>query len=175
MKWKEWLVAIALLALLAAGGVAYFVTRDDGTSTLARRRRPPLVDQSALDTARALSQRALTPEERHFARQAVRVADHTVDLAFADALIQATEQQPEQDPKFRDLYARRQRIQTRLADQEAQLKRLNALATGAKPTEKDALQTQIAILQAQHELDQDELDDARQDLFRAGGDPEGRI
>ncbi len=40
---------------------------------------------------------------------------------------------------------------------------------------KDALDDQLDVAKAQQELDQDEIDDATQDLIRAGGDPKGRI
>jgi len=45
-------------------------------------------------------------------------------------------------------------------------------ATGEK---RDALDDQLDVTKAQLELDQDEVDDAKQDLIRAGGDPQGRI
>src|ERR1035437_9285827 len=46
----------------------------------------PLVDERPLPTARALAALAITPEEQRLAQEAARIADHEVDLAFADAL-----------------------------------------------------------------------------------------
>ena len=54
----------------------------------------------------------------------------------------------------------------------AQLTDAAAKATGDK---KETLGDQLDLAKAELELDQDEVDDAKQDLIRAGGDPEDRI
>src|SRR5207249_7191297 len=54
----------------------------------------------------------------------------------------------------------------------AQLTAESAKATGAK---KDSLDDQLAQAKVQAELDQDEVDNAKQELTRAGGDAQGRI
>jgi small-conductance mechanosensitive channel len=105
----------------------------------------------------------------------VRIADHEVDLAFADALREAREQSTDQDPKYRELNARIHDAQTAVDDDKAQLARLKAALASAKPAARDSLQDQIALLEAQLAPDEGELDAAQQDLIRAGGDREGAI
>ena len=128
-----------------------------------------------MPTARALAPLAITPDEQRFAEEAARIADHEVDLAFADALRQATEQRPAQDPKNRDLYLKMQQAQTALTDVLSRIEQVKAKIATAKPTEKDALQDQKDLLDAEQALDEDEIEDAQQELIRTGGDQETRV
>jgi small-conductance mechanosensitive channel len=135
----------------------------------------PLVDQSPLKTAQQLAQLATTPEERPLAEEALRLADREVDLAFAAALRDAAENPPVLSPEAKEIEARLQKAQKLLkADQAlvAQLTDAEAKATGDK---KETLGDQLDLAKAELELDQGEVDDAKQDLIRAGGDPEDRI
>src|SRR5262249_39097203 len=54
----------------------------------------------------------------------------------------------------------------------SQLTAAQAKATGPK---KDAIDSQLEQAKAQLELDQDEVDDAKQDLMEAGGEPQARL
>jgi hypothetical protein len=54
-------------------------------------------------TARQLSALATTPEEQELSRQAERLADHAIDLAFVVAMRDATESAPQQTPELRTL------------------------------------------------------------------------
>src|SRR6266571_5769411 len=137
--------------------------------------RAPLVDQSPLKTAQQLAQLANTSEERPLAEEVLRLADHEVDLAFAAALRDAAENPPVLSPEAKEIQARLEGAQKRLsADQAlvAQLTQAEAKATGDK---KEVLGDQLNLAKAELELDKDEVDDAKQDLIRAGGDPEDRI
>lgn len=137
--------------------------------------RAPLVDQSPLKTAQQLAQLANTSEERPLAEEVLRLADHEVDLAFAAALRDAAENPPVLSPEAKEIQARLEGAQKRLsADQAlvAQLTQAEAKATGDK---KEVLGDQLDLAKAELELDKDEVDDAKQDLIRAGGDPEDRI
>src|ERR1035437_7326972 len=119
MKWQRWVIRGALLALVLGTGAAYLATRESSRpkaktetkSGAALVADDPLVDEWPLPTARALAALAITPEEQRLAQEAVRIADHEVDLAFADALHQAAEQRPAQDPKNRDVYLQMQQSQ----------------------------------------------------------------
>jgi small-conductance mechanosensitive channel len=168
-----------LLVLVAGTGIAYFATRE--TSTLRPRKTAsgvspaPLVDERPLPTARALAALAITADEQRFAEEATRIADHEVDLAFADALRQAAEQHPAEDPKNRDLYLKMQQAQTALADVLSRIEQVKARIASAKPSEKDALQDQKDLLDAEQALDQDEIEDAQQELIRTGGDQETAV
>ncbi|MBZ5616202.1 MAG: mechanosensitive ion channel [Acidobacteriia bacterium] len=178
MKWRRWVITGALLALVLGTGTAYFLTRENAhprTSSKASAALTPLVDVRPLPTARALAPLAITSDEQTFAQEAERVADHEVDLAFADALLQASELRPAQDPKNRDLYLKLQQAQAVLADVLSQNDQLKAKIANAKPAEKDALQDQQDLLEAEQALDEDEVEDAQQELIRTGGDQETAI
>src|SRR5579885_2839064 len=71
----------------------------------------PVVDQKPLQTARKLAASASTPEEQDYAREALRLADFGIDLAFAGALREATEHPPAPTP--RAARARRPRVESR--------------------------------------------------------------
>src|SRR5437899_1629757 len=182
MRSRQKISAVVLVLLL--GAVVYGLIRttepqavpssqDNGKHGVPS--RVPLIDQSPLKTAQRLAQLATTPEERPLAEEALRLADREVDLAFAAALRDAAENPPVLSPEAKEIEARLQKAQKLLkADQAlvAQLTDAEAKATGDK---KETLGDQLDLAKAELELDQDEVDDAKQDLIRAGGDPEDRI
>ncbi len=131
--------------------------------------------QDQFDVARKLAARAFTREEQWTAREALRIADGEVDLAFATALQEATEHPLQLSPDARAIADRLKASQARLDADRAESERLKKALAAAKESAKDALQQQLDVLDAQVDLDQDEVDDARQDLIRAGGDLKGVI
>src|ERR1035437_7873941 len=143
MKWRRWVITGALLALVLGTGAAYLATRESSRpkaktetkSGAAQVAEVPLVDERPLPTARALAALAITPEEQRLAQEAARIADHEVDLALADALRQAAEQQPAQDPKSRDLYLKMQQAQTALTDVLSRVEQVKAKIATAKPAD----------------------------------------
>lgn len=163
----------ALLALLLAAGAGLVLT-SDWVPQRRNRRAADAVDQKPLQTARALADTAVIPPEREFANQAIRLADHEVDLAFAAALRDAAERSAP-TPQTKPLFARVQAAQERVAADNAQIARWTKALTSAPAEKQSDLQQQLALAQAQKELDDDELDDAREDLARAGGDTHSRI
>ena len=179
MKWQRWVITGALLALVLGTGAAYLATRESSRprakTRAARVAEVPVVDERPLPTARALAALAITPQEQRFAQAAARIADHEVDLAFADALRQAAEQPPAQDPKSRDLYRKMQQAQTALTDVLSRVAQVKAKIATAKPNEKDSLQDQKDLLDAEQALDEDEIEDAQQELIRRGADPEAAV
>jgi small-conductance mechanosensitive channel len=116
---------------------------------------------------------ASTREEQRFAQQALRLADHAVDLAFADAMREAAIHPTAPTPETKELYARVSRAEAQVKlDQQIvdELKKESAtLGSG------DEVQQQLDLVQAQMELDKDELEDAKGDLMRSGADPLSRI
>ena len=165
--------------LVLGTSAAYYATRETTTprakNTLSNAAQAPLVDERPLPTARGLASLAITPEEQRLAQEAVRIADHEVDLAFADALRQAAEQKSDQDPKKRDLYLKMQQAQSALAEARSRIEQLKAKISAAKPGEKEALQERKDLLDAEQALDEDEVEDAQQELIRAGGDQEAAV
>src|ERR1700694_1700785 len=121
MKWLKSGITLALLALVLGTVAAYYATRETSRprakNAASSAAQTPLVDERPLPTARALAALAITPEEQRLAEEAVRIADHEVDLAFADELRQAAEQRSDQDPKNRDLYLKLQQAQAALAEE----------------------------------------------------------
>jgi small-conductance mechanosensitive channel len=134
-----------------------------------------LVDQSTSKTAQRLAQLATTREERALAQEALRLADYDVDLAFDNALREARLHPPSLSAEAKEAEARLQKGQNLLkADQERGMDLSERLAKVAA-SKKEALEGDIVQNQADLELDKDEVDDAKEDLIRAGGDLTDRI
>jgi len=179
MKWLQWGTTLGLLALVLGTCAAYYATRESSRpsakTAASDAGQNPLVDELPLPTARGLASLAISQEEQRLSQEAVRIADHEVDLAFADALRQAAEHQTDQDPKNRDLHLKMQQAQAALADVQSRVEQLKAQISSAKPSEKEALHDRQALLDAEQALDEDEVEDAQQELIRAGGDQEAAV
>jgi small-conductance mechanosensitive channel len=137
--------------------------------------QPQVVDQTPLKIAQELAPLARLPGERQFAAEAIRLTDHEVDIAFTAALRDAALHPPALSPEAKEIQARMQKAEHGLTADQAQVAQLNAAIAKATGDQKDSLEDQLDIAEAQQELDQDEVDDAKQDLIRAGGDPQDRI
>jgi small-conductance mechanosensitive channel len=180
MKLRQGITGIALLALVVATIVGLFMT-NGGPAVLPTRnakkavQSAPAVDQKPLDTAHKLAAQATSPDEQEFARQALRLADYEVDLAFADALREATQHPPTPTAEQRELMARNAKAEATVKSDQDQVTHLTHQLAAAKEEDKEAVQDQLDVTKAQQELDQDELDDAKEDLLRAGGNPQGKI
>jgi small-conductance mechanosensitive channel len=180
MKSQHRLVTLGLLILILAAVVALVLTRDSAQPDSASNSRggthkPRLVDEQPLQTARAVSKLASSRDEQRFAEQALRLGDNEVDLTFEDALRSAADHPVPATEETKALYTHASQAE---ADVEADqtginlLKKQLAAATGAH---QDDLQQRLDVAQAQIELDQDELADAKEDLARSGADPLSRI
>ena len=182
MKTRQWLVAGGLLALVVlaviglelTGGSSPPVPNHKLTGANGKE-QTTLVDQRPLQTARKLLSLASTPEEQSVAQEALRLADHEVDLAFADALREAQEHPVQPTPETRELYQRVSRVQAAVKSDQDRVRTLTkSLASGGE-SNKENVQQQLDLAQAQLAMDQDELDDAKEDLTRAGGDLQSKI
>jgi small-conductance mechanosensitive channel len=177
MKSRQWLITLGLLVLVLAAVIGSVLTSDFGAPTAqsSHTRRPPLVDERPLQTARTVSKLAAGWDEKRFADQALRISDNEVDLAFEDALRDAASHPAPSTPETRELYARVSQGETDVQADQDHLKQLKKELTTASGAKQDSVQEQVDLAQAQLELDQDELDDAREDLARSGADPVSRI
>jgi small-conductance mechanosensitive channel len=186
MKARHWIVGFALLALVAAAILGIYWTRatdmtadNAGPKPNAQKghpaRRERLVDMRALLTARQLTLLATSPEEQEFVRQAEKLANHEVDLAFANAMRQAAEAQPPATPEIKALADAKDKAENDVEADQKFVKRLTGEMEAASGQQKENLGDQLDVAKAQLELDQDELDDASESLERAGGDPQARI
>jgi len=167
--------AVALLVLLVL-----LVVNRDAMQQLAFLRRGQAaavsqgpVDESPEQTAETLAGLATSAEEQTFAQQAVRLAQHEVDQAFADA-------QKEADMQPRALRGDAAQLATTVEQLQAQVKAdqttvdqlgAAAKAAGISPEPGDDLD----VAGAQLALDTNELADAEEDLARATGDQRGAI
>ena len=134
-----------------------------------------LVDTRALDTAEQLSQLAESRREKAYAQEALRLADYSVDAAFAAAMQDAAQNPAPLTPETRQITERLKAAAAAVAAGQNRIAQLNQQIAKANAKTKDDLQQQLSLAQAQLELDQDELDDAHQDLIRAGGDKQATI
>ena len=179
MKARQWIALVGLLGLIIATGIGLFLT-EGAQTVLPVRKKPaaqaaPAVDQRPLQTARKLALLASTPEEQDFAHEALRLSDYEVDLAFADALREATEHPPAPTAERRELTARAGKADAVVKADKDLITRLTRQLATASESAKEDFSDQFEVAKAQLELDQDELDDAKEDLARAGGNPQAKI
>ena len=177
-------VVLALLLIAVAYGIFHTrttvppvptnsATTEGGAKTPSG--QPQIVDQTPLKIAQQLAPLVTLPGERQLAEEAIRLTDHEVDIAFTAALRDAALHPPPLSAEAKEIQARMQKAEHGLAATQAQIAQLNAAIAKAAGDQKDSLEDQLDIANAQVELDQDEVDDAKQDLIRAGGDPQDRI
>ncbi len=133
------------------------------------------VDQTPLLTAQALATMPTSAVELPFARQALQLGDQEMDLAFALAVLDATQHPPALTAKAKEIQARLQKAKDALAADQARVAQLTAAEAKASGAQKDKLDDQLKLAQAQLELDQDEVDDGKEELIRAGGSLQDRI
>jgi small-conductance mechanosensitive channel len=134
-----------------------------------------LVDQRPLRTARKLAALALTPEEQRIAQEVLRISDHEVDLAFAGALRDAAQHPAKPTPETREISARLAKTQAAASADQVLVANLSKQVSAAKEQDRENLQQQLDLAKAQLELDEDEVNDAKADLARAGGDTRDKI
>ena len=179
MKILHSLTTLVLVLLVLAGVIGLELTRDKGqpaSSTQSPGHRTPLVDEQPLQTARNMAALVSSWNEQRMAQQVLKLSDHEVDLAFADALRDATEQPRSTSPQSRELYARVSKAEALAQADQSHIDDLKKkLAAATNDRQKTTPQQQLDLVQAQMELDQDELDDAKEDLSRSGLDPLSRI
>jgi small-conductance mechanosensitive channel len=182
MKPKQKIAAIALAALLGAVAFGLFRTRQSANvpakvtkAATAVTEQTPFVDQTPLWTAQRLAKMPTSADERPFAENALQFADKHMDLAYAAAERDVEDHPPALNAQALEIQSRLKKAEDALDADNALVARLmaeDAKATGAR---KDALDDQLILATAHQEEHQDEVDDAKGDLDRAGGDPKHRI
>ncbi len=178
MKAHQWIVTLGLLALVLAAAVGLILTRQSAQSntSASRTRRPPVVDEQPLTTARAMAALATDWEEQRYARQTLKLADHTVDVAFSYEMRQATEHPAPPTPESKKLYAQANQAEAAVKTDQDRIDQLQKQLASAKDDHgRNSLQQQIDLTKAQLELDQDELEDVKGNLIRSGVDRLSRI
>src|SRR5678816_1467739 len=119
LRSRQWLVTFGLLLLIGLAICGLVWTRDSHVAVSPRikpsaQAQHPMVDQSALQVARKIAPLASTPDERVLAQDALRLADHEVDLAFANALREAAEAPQEPSPETRELHQRMEEAEAKV-------------------------------------------------------------
>src|ERR1700730_17006717 len=178
MKAHQWIVTLGLLALVLAAAVGLILTRQSAQSSSAgsQGRRPPIVDDQPRLTARAMVPLAADWEEQRYSRQALKLADHAVDIAFSYEMRQATEHPAPATPESKKLYAHASQADAAARADHDRIDQLQKQLASAKDDHgRDTLQQQIDLTKAPLELDQDELEDVKGELIRSGADRLSRI
>ena len=182
MKTTKQIATIILIILL--GVIAYGLFRTGRSKTASQMTAKieqsqaahgPAIDQSSLDAARKLVQMPTSADELPFAQEALRIGDREMDLAFAAAVSDVRQHPAVLSAEAKQIQARLQNAENSLDRDKARVEQLTtalAKATGAK---KDSLDNQLQQAKVQVELDQDEVDNAKQELSDAGGEAQGRI
>ncbi|ABF43008.1 MscS Mechanosensitive ion channel [Candidatus Koribacter versatilis Ellin345] len=171
---------VFLLLLILAAVVGYFQTSP--TDALAPKKpgrvpdQPQIVDQSPLQAARVCARTATTSDEVDYATESIRLADRSVDLAFSMALRDADLNPPPESPEVKKIDARITKLDAQLATDKEIVKGFSDML--AKPdngADQDEIAEQVETAKAQQAVTEDELDEAKQALLRAGGDRQTRI
>jgi small-conductance mechanosensitive channel len=174
------LLVLCIVLLWTTSGAMSFLKNNGGA--VSKGAQQSLVDQQPWQTAQALAPLAVTAEEKEYARDAERLADHEVDQAFAAALRQAR-LETQRRTLTGDALALSQKVTQleQLKQQDQALVDSLTAQTGKPPSgagnggqatpDSDDLQ----VAKAQLGLDSDELADAQQDLARASGDHSTQI
>jgi small-conductance mechanosensitive channel len=179
---KQKIAALVLLVLLGAAVYGFFRTgqaantpKKSAKTSMAGPAQGPTVDQTPLLTAQRLAQMPTSAEEQPFAEEALRLADHDMDLTYAAAEREAEEHPPALSAEAKEIEARLQEAEDALDADNSLVERLTAEEAKANGARKDAIHGQLILATAHQEEHQDEVDDAKEDLERAGGDPKSRI
>src|SRR5689334_19042099 len=174
---RTMLATVTIIAAVALVGVVvlrYWISAQPPQET--QKAAPMgLVDSQPLLTAQHLAAMATTPKEQEFAKDALRISDHEVDMAFAAALHKATEHAPPIPAAARPILAKVQNTQQRVKEDQKEIARLKVLVSKASESAKPQLEDKIELTQATLEVDQEDLDALQQELIRAGGDPRSKI
>ncbi len=182
MKSTRKVATLALVVLLVVTGYGLFRTRGQsdvadtrGESHDEGKQAGSTVDQSTLWTARWLAQMPTTAEEREVAEEALHLGDKEMDLAFAMAVREAEQHPPTLSADAKEIEPRLQKSESAVAADQAKVDQLTAEGGKASGSKKAELDARLNLAKAQLELDQDEVDDGKEDLVRAGGDQQTRI
>src|SRR5713226_4373228 len=182
MKTTKQIATITLIILL--GVIAYGLFRTGRSVTtsqitqggeLSQAEHRSAIDQTPLYTSQRLAQTSTSVDELPLAQETLRLGDREMDLAFAAAVWEAQVHPAGLSAAAKLSQARLQNAEKSLDGDKARVAQLTAALAKATGAKEDSLEDQLEQAKVQVELDQDEVDDAKQQLIRAGGDAQGRI
>src|SRR5579859_3146744 len=180
MRPAQKILAIVLVLLL--GATVYGLVRTSQPLSISQNKgktsgaaTAPTVDQTPILTAEALAQMPTPQEELPFAQQALEIADRDMDVAYTAAKRELEDHPTSLTPEAKQIQARLKQAEDTLAADDALVDRLTAEEAKATGARKDDLHNQLVLAQANQQEHQDDVDDAKEDLARAGGDSTSRI
>ena len=176
----------ALVILVLIGATVYGIWKTHETEkpielAVKNQKRPAaaaqksLVDQSPLKTAQQMAQQATTHDEKSLAQEALRLADFEVDLTFDTALHDARLHPPPLSPEAKEVEQRLQKAERLLKADQDRAKQLSEQIAKLPEVKRETLELDLVQAEADLDLDQDEVDDAKQDFIAAGGDITDKI
>ncbi|HAJ27103.1 MAG TPA: hypothetical protein DCG53_07655 [Syntrophus sp. (in: bacteria)] len=184
MKKINRITGIILLLFMAVAIAGMLGTLDYGPDTEpsakpaknnSLRPKERLVDTRLLLTARHLAVLATALEEKEFAHQALRLADHELDLALADSIRRAVENTSAPSSELKAILSLRDKRQDAVEGDQQRIKAIEKQLASAREQNQDSLEDQLEVAKAQLELNKNELEEAQDSLDRAGGDVQAKI
>src|SRR5882724_1103156 len=178
MRAAQKIAAVALV--IGLGTTIYGIVRagEAASAATAKARKAAagqVVDQSALATARQLAQVADTSEEQELAKEALRLGDYELDLAF-DIALRNADAHPvalsAEAKTIQDRLRQAQKVQQSLQAEVTQLTVEIAKATGDR---KNSLDDQLDLAKSSLDIATNDVEDAAGDLADAGGNQRGRL
>jgi small-conductance mechanosensitive channel len=133
------------------------------------------IDQTPLYTARRFAQMPTSADELQLAQEALRLGDREMDLAFAAGVREAQEHPAVLSAEAKQSQVRLQNAEKSLDADNARVAQLTSDLAKATGVKANSLADQLEAAKVQVELDQDEVDNAKQELTLAGGDAQVRI
>ncbi|MDQ1406172.1 MAG: hypothetical protein QOG55_1801 [Acidobacteriaceae bacterium] len=180
MKTTKQIATIILVLLLGAIVYGWFRTGVSRTRVIvtvepSRAAHAPAIDQSSLYAARSLVQMPTGDDESPLAKEALHLGDREMDLAFAAGVSDAREHPAVLSAEAKQIQGRLQNAENALDRDKVRVDQLTAALAKASGAKKDSLDNQLQQAKVQVELDQDEVDNAKQELNDAGGEAQSRI
>src|SRR5438045_318788 len=178
MNTMKRVATIALIILL--GLIAYELFRTGKSQVTpagesAKAGHGSAIDQSPLNNARRLAQMPTTADELPLTQEALRLGDREMDLAFAAGVREAQEHPPVLSAEAKQSEARLQKAEKSLEADNAHVEQLTSALSKATGVKANSLSDQLEEAKVQVQLDQDEVDNAKQELTIAGGNTQARI
>ncbi|HEV2690540.1 MAG TPA: mechanosensitive ion channel domain-containing protein [Bryobacteraceae bacterium] len=168
---KKYLLAGILTLLLAAAIVGSYFFRDTSPSRVATKQPAASpIDDRLLKTAQQEAAVADTADEQALAHEALRLADHELDQDFSGALRDTASSTPVLTGPLKELADRVAQLKAQVAREKTRVAKLTKDAGSNETAASD-----VEVAKAQLALDEDELNDAREDLARQGGDKHAAI
>ncbi len=168
---------MALLALIAYGYLRTYepTTTPQPAPVGDNAARGPAIDQTPLHTAQRLAHMSTSVDELPLAQEALRLGDREMDLAFAEGVRRAQDHPAILTAESKETQARLQSAESSLDRDNARVAQLASAVAKATGAQADRMDNELQQAKVQAQLDQDEVDNAKQELALAGGDTQGRI